>query len=256
MTTAGAYTYTPTQAARFTAGTTTTPISDTFTVTAADTVRRYPETVTVPVSPIQASVSATISIPGDPLGVTVSPNGKYAYVATEPTDTDNTGSVAVIDTATNTDVNNPATTPINVVNSPSVPILIYGDPKAVAVSPDGTYLYVTNVGLSGQTTGAPNTVLVYNTATNNLTAIVRNTGGAQAMVVSPDGSLVYLSTGKVIDTANNLAYGGSLPVGRGADAVAISPDGTHLYVASITDGTVTVIDTSDLGRDQRHRCRG
>ena len=71
----------------------------------------------------------------------------------------------------------------------------------MAVSPDGTHLYVTN--FSG------NTVSVINTATNTVGAIAPAGRGAFGVAVGPDGSRVYVTdinsnTVSVINTGSNL----------------------------------------------------
>jgi YVTN family beta-propeller protein len=79
-------------------------------------------------------------------------------------------------------------------------------PDSVAVTPDGSRVYVTNQGDS--------TVQVIDTATNFL---IRNQIGVGALRIG---------------------------VGSGPRGVAVTPDGSKVYVANQTDGTVSVIDTA------------
>jgi len=82
-------------------------------------------------------------------------------------------------------------------------IPIAGGPAVfgVAVSPDGSKVYVTNDDAS--------TVSVIDTATNTVTTIPLGSGaGPDGVAVTPDGSKVYvanegLNTVSVIDTATN-----------------------------------------------------
>ena len=78
--------------------------------------------------------------------------------------------MSVIDTATNTVI---ATIPV-------------GDtPCGVAVSPDGTRAYVTNL--------VDDTVSVIDTATNTVTATIPVGDGPDGVAVSPDGTRVYVT---------------------------------------------------------------
>jgi YVTN family beta-propeller protein len=146
---------------------------------------------------------------------------------------DNT--VSVIDTTTNTVV---ATIPVG------------RTPTGVAVTPDGSKVYVTNQDFS---MGPAGTVSVISTAPNTvLTTIppVRPGPGAQpfGVAVTPDGTKVYVSYNsngfhvvKVFDTATNTAVA-TVTAGIGL-GVAVTPDGSKVYVADI-DGFVSVIDAT------------
>ena len=94
----------------------------------------------------------------------------------------------------------------------------------MAVSPDGTHLYVTNF------TPGSGSVSVINTATNTVTATIPF-GGAETqpfdLVVSPDGSLAYVTNrGRQHrvgdDTATNTIIG-AIPVGLNPQEVAVRP---------------------------------
>ena len=90
------------------------------------------------------------------------------------------GTVSVIDTATNMVV---ATVPVGV------------NPQGVAVTPDGTHVYVTNIGPCAVPFGpCSGTVSVIHTATNTVVktiSVVSLTGG---VAVTPDGTKVYVTT--------------------------------------------------------------
>jgi YVTN family beta-propeller protein len=104
------------------------------------------------------TVSATITVGNLPFGVAVTSDGSKVYVP-NPAPPGRCililcGSVSVIDTATNTVV---ATIP-NVGNLP----------QGVAVTPDGSKVYVALQGTSFQTGPPPGTVSVIDAATNSL----------------------------------------------------------------------------------------
>lgn len=145
--------------------------------------------------------------------------------------------VFVIDTATNT----VATTII----------LPGGDswcPQNVAVSPDGSKVYVGALPFEGFS-GA---LLVIATATDTVIA-AGLAGMPEGLAVTPDGSKVYvvdnhpLSFPSVpavfaIDTATNLRIG-TIPTGfRSSRGLAVSPDSSRVYVTG--DNAVLVIDAA------------
>ena len=125
---------------------------------------------------------------------------------------DNT--VSVIDTATNTVV--------------GLPIPVGNGPFAVAVTPDGTKVYVAN------TTG---NVSVIHTATKTLVKTVSLGGQPIAVAVTPDGAKVYVVNTGISDNVSVIHRPGNtvvatIPVGALPRGVAITPDGTQAYVAN------------------------
>jgi YVTN family beta-propeller protein len=112
----------------------------------------------------------------------------------------------VIDTATNTVI---ATIPVG------------ESPRGVAVTPDGSKVYVTNVELPPN----PPVVSVIATATNTVIATIPLGGESNGVAVTPDGRKVYVANSGsnnvfVIDTASNLVLAvvsvGIQPVAFGA----------------------------------------
>lgn len=151
---------------------------------------------------------------------------KYAYV------TSLSGDVSVIDTETN---NVTATVPVGSQFGSQ-----FG---GVAVTPDGTKVYVANYGR--------NKISVINTSTYNVRAIdlVYPTG----VTVSPDGKKVYATSSRsyadwpkqsvfLIDTASNTVTD-RVPVGYNPYGVAVTRDGDKVYVTNEGSDTVSVIDT-------------
>src|SRR5262249_7544247 len=119
-------------------------------------------------------------------------------------------------------------------------------PRGVAVSPDGSTVYV-GASVLDVNVGA---VLVIATATD--TVIARLIGPiASGLAVTPDGSKVYVATAQsffgppsvvVVDTATNGLIA-TIPVGGNPLGVAVTPDSSEVYVTNITDNNVSVIDT-------------
>ncbi len=135
-------------------------------------------------------------------------------------------SVKVIDTATNTVV---ATVPMDAT------------PGGIAVSPDGSRVYVT-----------PYSIKVIDTATNTVTATIPNLGTTFSPTVSPDGTRLYVSNYvcggcsnivQVIDTATNTQVT-TVSVGVGTIDTVINPAGTRLYVLGGPSGYISVVDTT------------
>jgi YVTN family beta-propeller protein len=114
----------------------------------------------------------------------------------------------------------------------------------IAVSPDGTKVYVTNM--------ENDSVSVIDAATNAATATVTlpALSGPREVTVSPDGTKVYVTNEfsnnvLIIDTAtNDVTATVTLPAGSYPWGVAVSPDGTKVYVMNSHSGSVSIIDTA------------
>lgn len=128
------------------------------------------------------------------------------------------------------------------------PISVPAAPTGLALAPDGKTLYVTAGG-----------VCVIDTASKKITATLAVGYGANAPVVSPDGTKLYVcnqfdNSVSVIDlvTGNTTA---TIPVDREPVAAAITPDGKRLFVANLLPvsradidyvaASVSVIDTAE-----------
>jgi YVTN family beta-propeller protein len=153
------------------------------------------------------------------------PDGKTAYVLSSTVLGGGSGTVTPIRTATNTALK---------------PIAVGQDPRALAITPDGTTIYVTNY-QSG-------TVTPIRTATNTALAPIRVGGNPWAIAIAPDGKTAYVAdtqSGTVtpIRTASNTALA-PIRVGRNPLAIAITPDGKTAYVLNNGSGTVTPIRTA------------
>ncbi|MFI6585638.1 beta-propeller fold lactonase family protein [Embleya sp. NPDC050493] len=185
-----------------------------------------------PAAAVTPTVIATVPVGAGPNFVAVSPDGSHAYVTNAgggggpggPAGT----TVTVVDTATNT-----ATGAITVGSGP----------QGIAVTPDGSRLYVAN--------GGSGSVSVIDTATNTVTSTVTGFNAPYDVAVTPDGTEVYVSdttfpngTVKAISTATNTVTASitlGSPFQRG---LAIGPDGAHVYVVSPGDNKLSVVDTA------------
>ncbi|MFZ5780337.1 MAG: autotransporter domain-containing protein [Pseudomonadota bacterium] len=119
-------------------------------------------------------------------------------------------------------------------------------PLGVAVSPDGTTLYISDksAGTVSVYAIAAATGLLTQTASVNLPA----GAGPRDLTVSPDGGKLYVVDQNqdrvvVVDTATNTVTA-TVSTGLQPINIAINPSGTRAYVTNTTSGNLTVIDTS------------
>ncbi|MGV8076726.1 MAG: PKD domain-containing protein [Methanosarcina sp.] len=153
-----------------------------------------------------------------------SPAPSYAYITNF-----NSNTVTVINTANDTFKD---TVPVG------------KKPFGVAVSPDGTRVYVTNANY-----GESGTVSVIDTARNEVTATV-DMGykySPSGVAVTPDGKKLFVANRdingvSIIDTAANVVTA-SVPAGINPLGVAVTPDGKKVYVANRYSNNISVIDT-------------
>jgi len=122
----------------------------------------------------------------------------------------------------------------------------FTNPYAVAATPDGTEVWVTDSGT--------NIVSVISTATNEVTATVVVGIYPHGIAITPDGTTAYVAntgpnTGRggsetvsVIDVASQ-SVKGTITVGEGPQVVTVSPDGSLVFV-TCADG-VYAIKTSN-----------
>ena len=111
----------------------------------------------------------------------------------------------------------------------------------MALTPDGSYVYVANI--------LSNNVSVIRTADNTVTATVAVGGGPHGVAVRPGGAFAYVAnhnatTVSVIRTSDNTVTA-TVPVGDNPYGLAFTPDGDFLYVTNTNSANVSVIRTSD-----------
>ncbi len=121
------------------------------------------------------------------------------------------------------------------------PISVGSEPYGVAIAPDTSYIYVTNV------------------ASDNVWKIelcapagdpIGVVDGPTGVAITPDGSYAYVSNHYAasvskIQLPDGPALDPPIEVGTGPMWLAITPDGEYVYVANQNDGTVSVIRTAD-----------
>ena len=128
-------------------------------------------------------------------------------------------------------------------------ITVGANPTDVAVSPDGSSVWVANYSVSFGICSGNCTVSRINTSTNAVSATITVGTGPRGIAVSPDGSSVWVAnqfdnTVSQINTTTN-AVTDTITVGTGPWGVAVSPDGSSVWVTNFLNGTVSRIDPSN-----------
>jgi YVTN family beta-propeller protein len=174
-------------------------------------------------------VSATVNVGEFPYGVAVAPDGKNVCVTNM-----DSGDVSVIDAAKNQVI---ATVPVG------------HEPTGIAVTPDGKKAYTANGNFFNSVgNDSVGNVSVIDTASNAVTATVDVGNKPIGIVITPDGTKVYVanefsSDVSVIDTVTNKVTS-TVNVENGPFGVAVTPDGKKVYVTHEYSNNVSVIDTA------------
>lgn len=159
----------------------------------------------------------------------IDPCQVLAYVPNTGTFEDRGNTVSVIDTATDT----------------VIATITVGDaPNGVAITANGTRVYVANLG--------SDTVSVIDTAINTVIDTVPVGNGPISVAIIPNGTSAYITnvidnTISVINIGSNMVTAtitdgvGNSPFGI---AIGNTPAGTRAYVANVGDNTVSVIDVN------------
>jgi YVTN family beta-propeller protein len=125
------------------------------------------------------------------------------------------------------------------------------DPQGLAVTPDGSQVWVADTGpqTGGQQPGQPSLsgISVISTATDTVTASLSLPTDPREIAFSPSGATAYVTTGAgllVINTAT-LKVEGFVPGLGNPEDVAVSPDGNTVYVTNTVQGLVDVISAAN-----------
>jgi len=202
------------------------------------------------------SVIATIPVGRNPFAIAITPDCSKAYVGNSGNLFIPENSVSVIDVKMDTAIDvNPATPEID-------PITVGLNPGAMAITPDGSKLYVANFGSEDV---PDNTVSVIDVETDSVIDVNPQTPEIDpitvglrpgALAITSDGSRVYVtnsfdSTFTVINTATDAVIDtitNTIRVGQQDDPqfkpAGIAIAGSRGYVANSDSDTVSVIDLS------------
>jgi YVTN family beta-propeller protein len=125
--------------------------------------------------------------------------------------------------------------------------------QGIAVSPDGSQLYVLSRGGSPSTCidSVPGTVLVIDTATDSITDSIAVGVRPTDVVFSTDGKTAYVlnnsNSVSVIDTQTDTVTQ-SITTKCGGNEIAIDPSGVFVYVTGSFSCGIDIIDTSSNTR--------
>jgi hypothetical protein len=171
-----------------------------------------------------------LRLDADPVAVAVSPNGKTAYVVGAANDESGApGSLTAVNMSTRT-VNMSAKVP---------------DPMAVAVPGTGNTVYVLNGFMADvQPAGTPGTLTPVNTATGVEGKAAKVASGSTALVITPDGKVVYALGGSAVTPVITASSAAWAPIKIRATAAAVTPNGKEAYFLVPTALSVVPVDTA------------
>jgi YVTN family beta-propeller protein len=135
---------------------------------------------------------------------------------------------------------------VNNYENPAETLIHVGfDPQGLAVTPDGSQVWVADTGpQTGQPTLAG--ISVISTATDKVTSTLNLLTDPREIAFSPSGATAYVTTGNglvVINTATMKVTAFIRGLGNPED-VAVAPDGKTVYVTNTVQGVVDVINAA------------
>lgn len=188
------------------------------------------------VTPIDLATNkpgSPITVGPGPQGIVVSPDGKTAYVA-------DAGAIIAGQSGA---VGN-TVTPIDLATKKALhPITVGNAPLGVAISPDGSTVFVTNLNSES--------VTPISTATGVAGSAIGVEGGPVAVVIS-GGTAFVLDTPSSSYPGDNVTpislatdtAGPAIAVGKGAQDLALAPGGKTLWVSCLTASSIEPISIS------------
>ena len=189
-----------------------------------------------------------------PSGMVITPDGNTAYVNNYGGPillSGNGTTIRVVDLTTNTIVGDPITVDLA--------------PAALAITPNGEFVYVINYVDGNPGTG---TINIIQTSDNTVVGTIPGFSGPFAIAITPDGSSAYVTnfgsnnfspvgtTVSVVDLRTNKITS-TIKLGTQPSGIAITPDGRFAYVSNYNTlylgpnfsdltpgkGTINIIDT-------------
>jgi YVTN family beta-propeller protein len=186
------------------------------------------------------TVTATVTIgageTGKPIALAVTPNSAHVYVADQ-------GNAQIDDIAT---ASNTVAKTITVGSMTDANVATGGDPNILAITPDGSKLYVASYTGHGVEDIATST----DTLTSTISLFESTTANPNALAMAPNGCQLYVHdhAHNVVDviTVSSDAVPAHPAVGVTGDptGMSVTPDSTHVYVANQGTPSVSVIAAS------------
>lgn len=185
-------------------------------------------------------VTATVTIgageTGKPIALAATPNSAHVYVADQ-----GNSQIDDITTSSNTVVKT-----ISVGSMADGNVAGGGDPNILAITPDGSKLYVAS--FTGR--GVEDIATASDTVTSTIALFESGSASPNALALTPNGCQLYVheKTHNVVDviTVSSDALAAHPAVGSTGDptGMSVTPDSTHVYVANKGGNSVSVIATA------------
>ena len=127
-------------------------------------------------------------------------------------------------------------------------IRLFNFPTDIAISPSGTYAYVTSI--YGQSFSSNSNVSIIDLQTNTISGhILSGFYYPYGVAISPSGEYAYVTNGGsnnviIINTASNTVVKSITSGFNNPEAVAFSPSGTYAYVTNYYSNNVVIISTA------------
>ena len=192
------------------------------------------------ISTASNTVVATVTIgtfeTGKPIALAATPNSAHVYVADQ-------GNAQVDDIAT---ASNTVTKTIAVGSLADANVAAGGDPNILAVTPDGSKLYVASY--TGR--GVADIATATDTVTSTISLFESATANPNALALTPNGCQLYVHdhAHNVVDviTVSSDAVPAHPAVGATGDptGMSVTPDSAKVYVANQAGPSVSVIATA------------
>ncbi len=186
------------------------------------------------------TVTATVTIgageTGKPIALAVTPNSAHVYVADQ-------GNSQIDDITTS---NNTVSKTIAVGSMVDGNVGGGGDPNILAVTPDGSKLYVAS--FTGH--GVEDIAISTDTLTSTIALFESGSANPNALALTPNGCQLYVHerAHNVVDviTVSSDAVSTHPAVGNTGDptGISVTPDSAHVYVANKVGNSVSVIATA------------
>ena len=203
----------------------------TVTINASGTKAYVTNTNSTTVSIIDLATNVVTSTIGGfdgPSGFVIAPNGTIAYV-------NNYGGPSGVGSGNGTTVS------VVDLNSNSIiaTITVGLAPAAMAITPNGAYVYVVNYVDGNPGNG---TISVIETSTNTVVDTINGLFGPFAIAITPDGEYAYVTnfgsnnfspvgtTVSVVNISSNTITA-TIPLGTQPAGIAITPSGSYAYVS-------------------------
>ena len=191
-------------------------------------------------------IGQPITVGQAPAALAISPNGAFVYSINYVNGNPGTGTMSVINTATNT---------------VTATITGFSGPFAIAITSTGRYAYVTNFG-SNNFAPFGNTVSVVDLCANAIVDTIDLGIQPSGIVIPPYSCYAYVTnyntlyrvgaptfsgltagqgTVNIINLKTNEVVAPTILVGQSPANIAVAPNGKYAYVSNFTSNTVSVI---------------